>query len=84
VAASSRLELSSSKLACFSRFDHVSYWLSRTRDLVANAETYTFPAFLESFRELRQESRRAEFALLLALYKFQLEMEAHATDANKR
>jgi hypothetical protein len=46
-----------------------------TRDLIANAETYSFPAFLESFRKLRRKSRRAEFALLLALYKFQRERE---------
>jgi len=63
------------KLDCFTRFDEVHYWLSRTRDLIANAETYNFPAFLKSIRKLRRKSRRAEFALLLALYKFQREME---------
>jgi hypothetical protein len=72
------------KRDCFTRFDEVHYWLSRTRDLIANAETYRFPAFLESFRKLRRKSRRAEFALLLALYKFQREMEEQATDANNR
>lgn len=72
------------KLDCFNRFDEVNFWLSRTRDLIANAETYSFPAFLESFRKLRRKSRRAEFALLLALYKFQREMEEQATDANNR
>ena len=72
------------KQDCFTRFDEVHYWLSRTRDLIANAETYSFPAFLEPFRKLRRKSRRAEFALLLALYKFQREMEERATDANNR
>lgn len=62
-------------MECFIRFDEVTYWMSRTRDLIANAEAYSYPAFLESFRKLRRESRRAEFALLLALYKFQREME---------
>jgi hypothetical protein len=71
-------------LDCFTRFDDVNYWLSRTRDLIANAETYSFPAFRESFRGLRRKSRRAEFALLIALYRFQHEMEARATDADNR
>jgi hypothetical protein len=73
-----------SKRDCFIRFDEVNHWLSRTRDLIANAETYCFPAFLESFRELRRESRKAEFALVLALYKFQREMEAQTIDADKQ
>jgi hypothetical protein len=49
-----------SKRECFTRFDKVHYWLSRTRDLIANAETYSYPAFRESFRELRRKSRRDE------------------------
>jgi len=75
VAASSRQDGRLSKPECFIRFDDVHYWLSRTRDLIANAETYSFPAFLESFRALRRKSRKAEFALVLALYRFQREME---------
>jgi hypothetical protein len=54
-----------SKRDCFIRFDEVNHWLSRTRDLIANAETCCFPAFLESFRELRRESRKAEFVALV-------------------
>jgi hypothetical protein len=73
-----------SKRECFTGFDKVRYWLSRTRYLIANAETYSFPAFLESFRELRRESRRAEFALVLALYHFRREMEERATNADKQ
>jgi hypothetical protein len=73
-----------SKRDCFIRFKEVSYWLSKTRGLITNAETYSYPAFLESFRKLRRKSRRAEFALLLALYKFQREKEARATDADHR
>ena len=46
-----------SKLDCFIRFDEVNYWLSRTRDLITNAETYSYPAFRESFRELRREAQ---------------------------
>jgi hypothetical protein len=72
-----------SKQECFVRFDKLRYWMLRTCHLIANAETYSFPAFLESFRELRRESRKAEFALLLALYKFQREME-QPTNADKR
>jgi hypothetical protein len=73
-----------SKLDCFIRLDEVSYWHSRTRELIANAETHSYPAFQESFRELRRESRKAEFELVIALYHFQLEMEARATDADHR
>ena len=84
MAASSRKQEGLRKLECFLWFDNVSYWLSRTRDLIANAETYSYPAFLESFREIRRESRRAEFSLLLALYKFQRKMEAQPSDAHER
>jgi hypothetical protein len=83
VAAPSRQDGGLSKLECFIRFNDVHYRLSRTRDLIANAEAYSYPAFLGCFRKLRRESRRAEFALLLALYKFQREME-QAADANNR
>jgi hypothetical protein len=84
VAAPSRQDGGLSKLECFIRFNDVHYRLSRTRDLIANAEDYSYPAFLESFRKLRRKSRRAEFALLLALYHFQHEMEERATDADDR
>jgi hypothetical protein len=73
-----------SRRECFIRFDEVNHWLSRTRDLIADAETYYFPAFLESFRELRRKSRKAEFALVLALYHFRREMEAQATNADNQ
>lgn len=62
------------KLECFIRFDEVSYWLSRTRDLIANAETYSFPAFRESFRELRREARKSEMELVIALFRFERAM----------
>jgi hypothetical protein len=73
-----------SKLDCFMRFDDVNYWLSRTRDLITNAEKYRYPAFRESFRELRREARKSEFALVVALYQFYREMEGRATDAENR
>ena len=73
-----------SKLDCFIRFDELNYWHSRTRDLIANAETYSRRAFRKSFRELRRKSRRAEFALVVALFKFDKEMEEEATDADHR
>jgi hypothetical protein len=73
-----------SKLDCFIRFDEVSYWHSKTRELIANARSHGYPAFRESFRELRRESRKAEFELVLALYHFQQGMEATATDADNR
>ena len=83
-AAPSRQERRPSKLDCFIRFDEVNYWYSRTRELIANAEIDSYPAFRESFRELRRASRKAEFELVIALYHFQQEMEARATDADHR
>ena len=68
------------KLDCFSQFDKVHSWMSRTRDLVTNAGTYTYPALLQSLRKATRKSRGAEFALLLALYGFQREMEEYPTD----
>lgn len=62
------------KLECFTRFDKVHYWLSRTRELIANAETYSFPAFRESFRELRREARKSEMELVIALFRFERAM----------
>jgi hypothetical protein len=73
VAATSRQDGGLSKLDCFIRLDEVTYWLSRTRDLITNAETRSYLAFRESFRELRRESRKAEFALMVALYQFNKE-----------
>jgi len=82
--APSRQDGGPSKRDCFIRFGEVSYWHLKTRELIANAETHSYPAFRESFRELRRESRRAEFELVIALYHFQQGMEARATDANHR
>jgi hypothetical protein len=73
VAASSRQD-GLSKLDCFIRFDKVNYWLPRSRELIASAETYWYPAFRESFRGVRRESRKAEFALVVALFRFAREM----------
>src|SRR5208282_5222433 len=69
--ASLRQDSELNKLDCLTRFDELAYWLSRTRDLIASAETYGYPAFWEAFRKLRRKSRKAEFALVLALYQFQ-------------
>jgi hypothetical protein len=71
-------------VACVIRFDEANYWLSRTRDLIANAEACSYPAFRESFREVRREARNAEFALVVALYQFYREMEEQATNADQR
>jgi hypothetical protein len=73
-SASSRHDGGPSKLDCFIRFDEVRYWLSRTRDLIANAETYSYPAFRESFRELRREARKSEMELVIALFRFERAM----------
>jgi hypothetical protein len=73
-----------SKLECFIRFTEVNYWLSRIRELIANAETISYAVFSESFREVRRGSRNAEFALVVGLYQFQHELEEQATDADKR
>jgi hypothetical protein len=83
-SAPSKQDGEPSKLDCFIRFDEVNYWHSRTRELIANARSHGYPAFRESFRELRRESRKAEFELVIALYHFQQGMEARATDANHR
>jgi hypothetical protein len=71
------------KEECFARFDYVKFWHSRTRELIANSETYSYSAFQESFRELRRESRRAEFLLVVALYQFEQEMEEQASYGSK-
>jgi hypothetical protein len=70
-----------SKLDCFIRFDEVIYWLSRTRDLITNAETYNYLAFGESFRELRREARKSEMELVIALFRFEREMNKPVTES---
>jgi hypothetical protein len=75
VAAPSRQGIGIGRLDCLIRFDDVNYWLSRTRDLITNAETYSYPAFRESFRELRREARKSEFALVVALFRFERAMK---------
>lgn len=70
------------KLACYIRFAALSYWHSRMRQLISEAETYSYAAFKKSFWELRQQSRRAEFELMLALLRLDKEMERRASDAN--
>jgi len=67
------------KLNCFVRFDEVNYWLSKTRDLITNAETYSYPTFAKSFRQLRRETRKSEFALVVVLYKFERAMKGEAS-----
>jgi hypothetical protein len=71
------------KLECFERFEEVRLWHSRTLNLIVSAESYTYAAFRESFWELRRESRRAEFALVLAMCRFEQGMEEEAADGNK-
>lgn len=71
------------KEECFARFEEVRLWHSRTLNLIANAQSYTYPAFRESFWELRRESRRAEFALVIALCRFEDWMEDEAADGDK-
>lgn len=72
-----------SKLDCYFHFDKVAYWLSRTRDLIASSESYTYPAFRESFRELRREGRTSEIELVTTLFRFEKEMGRHAADADE-
>lgn len=79
MSGSSRQEGGLSKLECFVGFDHVGYWHLRTRELIANADTYSYPAFKESFRELRREARKSEMQLVIALFRFERAMsEARA------
>ena len=70
-----------SKLDCFIRFEEVHFWLSRTRELIANAETYSHPAFVESFRELRREARQSEIELVIALFRFRKAMNKAMADS---
>jgi hypothetical protein len=71
------------KLEVFIRFDELNYWLSRTRDLINAAETYSYAAYRESYRQIRLESRDAEIALLTALFHFDRAMKG-AAHANKQ
>jgi hypothetical protein len=71
------------KLDCYLRFDKVAYWLSRTRELIASSESYTYPAFRKSFRELRRRGRKAEIELVITLFRFERGMRRHAADADK-
>jgi hypothetical protein len=75
MAASSKQGGKPNKLDCFTRFENVGYWLSRTRQLIASVETYTYPAFRKSFRELRRETRKSEMELVIALFRFEREMK---------
>jgi hypothetical protein len=81
---SSRQDGVLSKLDCFIRLDEMNLGLSRTLGLKATVEINRYQAFRGSFRELRRESRKAEFALVAPLYQFQHEMEKRASDANNR
>ena len=80
----SRQDGGRSKLDCFNRFDAATYWMSRTRDLIANAETYSYPAFRESFLELRREARKSEMELVIGLFLFEKAMKKEATDADNQ
>lgn len=72
-----------SRLDCYARFDRVTYWLARTRDLIASSESYAHPIFRESFRQLRRSSRKAEIELVITLFRFEKEMRRHAADEDK-
>ena len=82
--APSRQDGRLSKLDCFIRFDEVNHWHSRTRELIANAETHSYPAFRESFRELRRESRKAEFELVIPQKRLVSERIQRFADQGKK
>jgi hypothetical protein len=82
-SAASRMVGRITKLDCFIRFDEVNFWLARTRDLIANAEAYSCAAFVESFRQLRREARKSEFALVIALFHFKKVMEKQTIDLDE-
>jgi hypothetical protein len=84
VSGSSRQERGLRKLDCFVRFDAVAYWMSRTRDLIANSETYSYQAFRESFLEIRREARKSEMELVIGLFQFEKAMKGDATDADNQ
>lgn len=62
----------------------MSYRLSRTQDLIADPEAYSYRAFGKSLRKHRRGSRKVRLALVVPLYYFRREMEARATDADNR
>ena len=72
-----------SKLDCYSHFEKVTYWLAKTRDLIASAELHSYPAFRKSFRALRREGRKSEIELVITLFCFERQMRRHLTDADK-
>jgi hypothetical protein len=80
VAGSSRKQEGLRKLECFLWLDDVSYWHSRTRDLIATAETYCYAAFRESFHELRREARKSEMELVISLFHFERAMKKASGD----
>lgn len=80
VAASSSPNEKLSKLDCFIAFDDVGYWHSRTRELIAKAETCSYPAFGKSFRELRREARKSEMQLVIALFQFEKAVKREAAN----
>jgi hypothetical protein len=82
VAARVRRDRQLSKRNCFIRFDDMNYWLSRTRDLMSNAETHSHRALRDSLREIGYGSRRTKFAPVVAFHNLFPGMEEHATDAN--
>jgi hypothetical protein len=71
------------KLEVFIKFDELNYWLSRIRDLINAAETYNYAAYRASYRELRNESRNAEIALLTALFEFDQAMKGATNDSTQ-
>lgn len=81
MAASARKQRGLRKVECFFLFDNVNYWHSRTRNLIANAETYSYRAFRESFRKLRREARKSEMELVIALFQFERAMKKAMTES---
>ena len=65
-------------------FGEVSYQLSKTRDLIADVETYSYRALKKFFRKQRRGSPKVRLALVVPLYCFRREMEARATYADNR
>jgi len=76
VAAHFGREIELTKLDCLLRFDEVAHWMSQTRDLITRADSYSYsyPAFRESFRQLRREARKSEMELVIALFRFERQM----------
>jgi hypothetical protein len=76
-------ELEFARLAVNIAFAYWFWCQRRMRQLVDAHDAYSRTAWLVLFRELRRESRNAEFTWVSALYSFKQLMEHESGDAGQ-